>query len=487
MIGARRRTLTLGSAAIALVLVAVGLRQCSGNSAAPMQVLFEPVASVRQAPFEARVLAGAELDAAQSVLLSSDLPSNRAKAVFLVPEGELVQAGDVVARFDPTTFREELENIDHEIREQQIKLQQAQADLALHENGAGDRAAQLEHDIEVARLRLESLDQASIPIRIAQAEKEARRAQAESERAAQLLATERELFERGLTPQKTLDEAELQQRDALAAQRLAQHQLQVLNEVTLPSERRQAEMQWRNSQREVEVYQQAYRENRRKLEAAAAQIENRIELLQLERERTAGYLEQTELRAPVSGLLLYKTVSMQGEKRKVQVGDSLWNRQGFAVIPDLSSLVARVTVGESEVGKLRPGQVAAVYPAAWPDLELRGAVDTVGMLAAQSAEAQERQFSVRIRLEEVDPRLRPGMSARASILVQSLDSATLIPVESVFYQQNQGVVFLWRDGDPLRVPVRLGLSDGEQVVVEEGLAAGQEVMLVYPDNFDVAD
>lgn len=482
----RARTTAIGVAAIAIFLFIASLWVSESDQPARPGVLYNPVARVSERAFDVYVTETAELDAGQSVLLSTDLPSNRGKAVFLVAEGDLVEAGDLVARFDATPFAEDLQKIERDIREQEIKLRQARADLALHETGSEDRAAQLEHDIELARIKLDSLTQGSIPIRIAQAEKEVRSTRSELHSAGKLLATEKELWSKGLTKQKTLTEAQERGKEAAAAHSIAEHQLRVLNEVTLPAERRQAELQLSNSEREVAVYRQTYAENLKKQKATIAQIQNKIESLGSERERTLGYLQDTELKAPVSGLVLYKTVSIQGEKRKVQVGDSMWNRQGFAVIPDLSSMVAYVDISENEVGKLALGQRATIRPEAYPRLSLAGTVESVGTLAAADAQQSTRYFRVRIGLDETDIRLRPGMSARASVLVRSFEQATLVPVEAVFYDEQRAVGFLWRGGDPLRVPLVLGFSDGKHVVVEEGLKSGQEVMLVYPDSFDVS-
>ncbi|MEM1112305.1 MAG: efflux RND transporter periplasmic adaptor subunit [Pseudomonadota bacterium] len=483
----RRRSLLIGAAAIALCLLFASLWVSDEAPPAPIAGLFSPVTHVTEAPFEVRVTALAELDASHSVLLSSALPSNRGKAVFLVPEGELVQAGDTVARFDATPFKEDIEKIGHDIRDQQIKLDQARADLALHETGSADRVAELEHQLELASLKLQTLDQGSIPLRTAQAEKEERRTRAERDKARKLLATETELFDKGLTREKSLFEAKEAAREAQAAFELAQHQLRVLNEVTLPSERRQAELQLANREREVEVYRQTYADQSRKQAATIAQIENKIAALEADRERSKDYLGMTELTAPVSGLVIYKTISIQGEKRKVQVGDSLWQRQGFAVIPDLSSLVAHMNISETEVGKLAPGQGATIRPEAYPALRLMGAVDVVGTLAARDEAQGTRSFRVRIDLENGDARLRPGMSARASVLVERFDSALLLPVEAIFYHEQQPVVFLWHDGEPERVPVTLGLGDGRHVVVSKGVDVGAEVMLVYPERFPVAN
>jgi len=109
----------------------------------------------------------------------------------------------------------------------------------------------------------------------------------------------------------------------------------------------------------------------------------------------------------------------------------------------------------------------------------------VGILASNSdSQSSDNRFEVRIALESTDPRLRPGMSARASILTNRFESATLVPVEAVFYEDEQAVCFLWRNGDPLRVAVEVGSSDGRQIVVQSGLEPEQEVMLVYPSAFD---
>ena len=66
------------------------------------------------------------------------------------------------------------------------------------------------------------------------------------------------------------------------------------------------------------------------------------------------------------------------------------------------------------------------------------------------------------------------------------DQATVIPVDAVFYEDLSPVVFLWRNGEPLRVPVVLGAGDAQYVQVTEGLTAEQKVMLVYPDSFEIA-
>lgn len=482
----RSRTLLTGFVAIAFFLVIASLWTFRSEGTTAVDVLFSPVAQVKQRDFAVYVTETANLDARQSVLLSSELPSNRAKSVFLVAEGELVSSGDVVARFDPTSFEEDSQEIRNDIEEQGIKLAQAQIDLALQHTESEDRAAELNYQIQLAVLKLQSLEQGNIPIRIAQAKKEALYHKAEFGNASATRHTEEELFDKGLTNKKSLKDAQNKEAESRAAYNIADQNLTVLQKITLPAELRQARLQLENNEREVEVYKLSRGQQEQKHAATIAQIEHRIAALKQDLERTRGYLEKTVLKAPVSGIVLYKTLSMQGEKRKVQVGDSLWNRQGFAVIPDLSGMVAFVDVRENEVGKLAVGQTATIAPEAYPQLRLQGEVQTIGTLASNNIQQQSKYFRVRIALNESDERLRPGMSARVSILVREYAQATVIPIEAVFYQQQEAVGFLWRDGKPLKVQLDLGDSDDKYVAVLNGVEPGQQVMLVYPDSFESA-
>jgi multidrug efflux pump subunit AcrA (membrane-fusion protein) len=69
-----------------------------------------PTLIVRREPFVRRVMAEGVLQAVHSTSIS--LPGGRArrpqKIAWMVPDGSLVEAGDVIVRFDATTFEEEI-------------------------------------------------------------------------------------------------------------------------------------------------------------------------------------------------------------------------------------------------------------------------------------------------------------------------------------------------------------------------------------------
>lgn len=475
-----------GVIALSIVVLAVSFKVAdNGPGTNGGTASFTPTAPVLSGPFDIEVTESATLDARQSVTLSSDLPSNRAKILYLAEEGAFVRQGDVVARFDPSPFEEDISKLESDIQEARAVLQQGQAEVALLEAESETARNKLAQQYDTARTRLENLQSADIPIRISKAETDLARAQADYSTARQETATEEKLLASGLANKTDVEKARIMEKEKRIALDIARRNYDNLKDTALPSELRQARLAVEHSGKELENQETVIRQQSLIRENAnIARYRSKLADLEQALAQARNHRERTTLRAPVSGQLLYMKISIANEKRRVQVGDSLWNLQPFAVIPDMSSLVARINVRESDIGKLEPGQRATLYPEAYPNLSLPGHLESIGTLASVAEGQNASVFEVRIALDGADKRLRPGMSARAVILARHFDQALRVPVEAMFYLDRQAVCFLWNGGDPREVPVVPGDSDGRFIVIESGLEEGQQVMLVFPESFD---
>src|SRR5262245_20095187 len=107
-----------GAAARLLRLLLLGLRGLLRDPAAGTAV-----AEVREGPFRVAIVETGTLQALRSISYASTIQSNQAKIVALVPEGKLVEKGDLLILFDAAPFEDE-------IRRSQAALEQAQAELA---------------------------------------------------------------------------------------------------------------------------------------------------------------------------------------------------------------------------------------------------------------------------------------------------------------------------------------------------------------------
>lgn len=473
-----RRWLVAAAAAVLLLAAGTALRGVVANPDAT-----GPTVVVRRGPFEVYVQATAQLDARQSVTLSSDLPSNAAKIISLAPEGSAVSAGDLVVAFDPAPFELEVRKLENDLNDARLALGQAEAELQLLLQAGNQAKADAAEGVSALELNLRSLQEGDRPLRLAKARNDVVSARATAARAKEELSAQQEMFEAGFGSRAMVEEAQAANAEAENALALAEQSLEILGRVSLPGEIESARLELASKRRQRDASEQALLQQMAKQNAlllrarsAVAEIERLVAVAQEQ-------LQKTRLVAPVSGFVVYKKVPVGGETRKVQVGDSVWNKQGFIVIPDMGSLIATVTVPEQEIGRVAPGQRVRLLPDAYPGLELAGAVTSVGMLATDEAPAAAGPgtgFEVRIGVDGVDARLRPGMRARATILTGSHGDVVHVPVEAVFYEQGKPVCFVWSWGAARRRDVQLGDTDGSYVVIRDGVEAGDRLLLTYP-------
>jgi len=431
--------------------------------------------AARAGEFAIYVTESAQIDARRSVTIASDLPSDSAKIAWSIDDGVTVAPGDVIVRFDPEPFRDAAERADRELEDARASLLQAQAEMQMQVRQRQEQLESLDDQVELLRLKLENFDRIDRKLRLAKAEHELHVARAANERTQLETDAHEQLAAEGLGSEglvkRSRDEAAAQ-RSALA---LAEQTYLGLKEVALPLEREQLVREFDAKKREHDALEAVGLHGLAKQRAVIMGLENRVAALSALHDRASAQLSKTEIKAPVAGLVAYVPVSVGNAFRRVQVGDSVWSRHGFMTIPDMSSLTATVWVREADVGKVAAGQIVALQPEAFPTLRLHGAVTQIG--GANADTSAGNRFEVRIGVTDTDPRLRPGMRARAEILVRRYDDIVHVPVEAVFRDSGESVCYVV-DGHRIeRRVVVLGDSDGKYVVVARGVAAGERLTL----------
>ncbi|HYT31510.1 MAG TPA: hypothetical protein VEO37_02860, partial [Thermoanaerobaculia bacterium] len=125
-----------------------------------------------------------------------------------------------------------------------------------------------------------------------------------------------------------------------------------------------------------------------------------------------------------------------------------------------------------------PGQRVRVRLDAFPSLELTGALKSIGSVSA-SEKNESRTFPVTVAVDQADPRFRPGMIARCSVICGKLENVVALPIEAV-RSDDRGpyVLVVSALGPPSRRAVKLGVSTSRYVQVREGLKAGEVVRVV---------
>jgi HlyD family secretion protein len=319
---------------------------------------------------------------------------------------------------------------------------------------------------------------------------------AEAESAAQLAQAERELqkaessFEdlkpllaEGFITKLELDRAQQAVDKAREDLELLRIKHRTYMDYTRPAEMEASKAAVVNSREDVRQTERASSYRLSQAQAALKLAESKQAELVSRVETESQNLEQCEIRATVSGLVIYKEVFFGSEKRKVQVGDQVWPNQPLLMLPDLSKMVVETQVRETDIYKVEKNQQVVISVDAYPELKLEGEVDYIGTLALEDEALRGgKYFTVTILVERADSRLRPGMSARVELLVEKLPNAIYVPLEAVFERGGKHYCYLVDGGGPEPREVLLGPSNDNHVVIEAGLDAGDRVLLGDPHD-----
>jgi RND family efflux transporter MFP subunit len=232
--------------------------------------------------------------------------------------------------------------------------------------------------------------------------------------------------------------------------------------------------------KDKEAHSRGARRNREKLDTTEHQlltIERRK--AELKRVQAEQGLRSLEVMAPHDGVLILKR-DFRGEP--VRVGDSVWNAQPLAEIPNLAEMEAEVFVLEADAGGLAPGKRAAVILESMPDVTWPAEIRRVDPLAKPRLRGSPVQyFAVVLKLAQTDPQtMKPGQRVRAALFLEERKDVIAVPRQAVFEQDGKKMVYVRRDGAFVPAEVTLGPVSMGRVVIEQGIAPGDEVALVDP-------
>ena len=205
-------------------------------------------------------------------------------------------------------------------------------------------------------------------------------------------------------------------------------------------------------------------------------------------DRAKSYLSKMVLRAPIDGVVnimpnFRASGSFGSAPPPFREGDRAWTGASIAEIPDLSEMRVELKLEEVDRGKLKVGQTLKVRIDAVADKELTAVLDWISPIAQVNYKGMglsEKIFPARAGLKNLDPRLRPGMSATAEVVIESEPNRLLIPVSASFMHQGKPAVYVQKGGNFELRPIEVGKRNDTDMVVLKGLKEGEIVALENP-------
>lgn len=133
-----------------------------------------------------------------------------------------------------------------------------------------------------------------------------------------------------------------------------------------------------------------------------------------------------------------------------------------------------VSFSESDVNKLKVGQAATVTPEALSGVQLGAHVTSISPVGTTSNNVVSYQAT--LTLDQNDSRVKPGMSATASVITAQAHGVNL-PNAAVTGTGSLGTVTIVRNGRQTTQQVVVGLRGNSRTQIVSGLSPGDQVVI----------
>lgn len=278
--------------------------------------------------------------------------------------------------------------------------------------------------------------------------------------------------------------------------------LAVLDTKTLQEKVTQSQATLDNAQADLVFSQSNYDRTKRLFEASAAtkvemeNAENSLQQAKTSLVNAEAGLSQAKtnlgyayITSPIDGVVLSRAVE-EGQT----VASSFNTPTLFAIARDLTRMQVEAAVDEADIGKVKEGQRVTFNVDAYSTDTFTGTVQQVRIQPLITNNVVT--YTVIIEAPNPDQKLYPGMTANVYIVSES-QSGVVIPVEAIYFTMDKDVARelgvdpakleavnkrttqVWvktADGYELR-DIVTGIQDGVNIIVREGLALGEEVVL----------
>jgi len=190
---------------------------------------------------------------------------------------------------------------------------------------------------------------------------------------------------------------------------------------------------------------------------------------QLAQSRAAATLAQKKvndsiIRAPFAGQIKERSVT-QGQYLKVQTP--------VMTIVNIDPLRVRLKVPEKMAAWVKTGQEVTIAVEAFPDRTFTGKISRIN----PSVDQQTRAFEVEALIENHQAMLKPGFFVKATIPSSFVVDALFVPQDALLYVYGVYKVFVVEGNTLKEKEVKVGERTGDEVEIVEGLTKGERIAL----------
>jgi multidrug resistance efflux pump len=220
------------------------------------------------------------------------------------------------------------------------------------------------------------------------------------------------------------------------------------------------------------------------LKSAQSRYESRKERL----EETRKQIELCTIKATSPGLVVYGGLDEDDHWRRrrgkgiIAEGEMVYEHQKLITMPDTADMIAEISIHESSVAKVRPGQRAKITVDTFGDKTFSGEVLKVAAMpnGQRWFSRDLKVYTAEVSIEGIHDYLKPGMSANVEILVEQLENVMIVPIQTVANHSGKKVSYRLTSQGIERTEVKTGAFNDDYVHIIDGLETGDKILLSPP-------
>jgi HlyD family secretion protein len=195
------------------------------------------------------------------------------------------------------------------------------------------------------------------------------------------------------------------------------------------------------------------------------QQELRIRTAEVALQTRQSDVESLQVKSPINGTLISHAPA---------AGDTIVANQAVYVVADYSKMTMVIQVDELDITHLLIGQKATVIADALPGKTFGAEVTKI----ATEGTIKDGVANYDVTLTLIDTKdLRGAMTGNATITIASKSGALVVPAEAIRTQGGKKRVMILKDGQPVQIDVRIGLSNDTLTEVVEGVKEGDVLVI----------
>lgn len=220
------------------------------------------------------------------------------------------------------------------------------------------------------------------------------------------------------------------------------------------------------------ISREEYETAEKNLNKAAEEVQAADDAYTIVREGVSKYNAKesnTLVRATITGLVLDVPVKVGSS---VIQANTMNDGTTIATIADMTNLIFKGNVDETEVGSLKVGMPMSISIGAMPEKNPTAVVEYIAPKGTDTNGANSFEIKAELSLDDTEG-LRAGYSANATVTLEKAGNVMSLPESVIEFAGDSTFVYVMTDSLPKaiykRVPVVTGLSDGIKIEIKEGI------------------